>query len=223
MFRMLAIFSLMLFFTATLISSIPLPADVQSRALESVHSSSLLPHEDSASQTHENDETVPNERGSEYKHQRSSSLTDTITASSPNTSMSPPTMTSSVNSALYTLQPGSKWGPSDISNVLFGIITSVLGAFALGLTYWLSRRHHQRQQSGTAFKPLTRISLTMFRLVHTSTVTERNLDSNIPDDANGLQLLDLPPTYTVVDDAPTHLESNGTTVATPTSAHIDDD
>lgn len=48
-------------------------------------------------------------------------------------------------SPISSLHPQSQWTPS---NVLFGCITSILGAVAIVVTYYLNRRRLRRVQSG---------------------------------------------------------------------------
>lgn len=64
------------------------------------------------------------------------------TAHGPASSISPSQPT-------FSLPHQSRWGPGDISNVLFGCVTSFLGAMAVGLPYYLYRRQLRSQQSGS--------------------------------------------------------------------------
>ena len=50
--------------------------------------------------------------------------------------------------APFSLPQQSRWGPGVISNVLFGCVTSFLGAMAVGVPYYLYRRQLRSQQSG---------------------------------------------------------------------------
>lgn len=53
--------------------------------------------------------------------------------------------------ATSSLHQQLQWSPSDISNVLFGCITSVLGVAAILVTYYLHRRRSHRYQPGTMY------------------------------------------------------------------------
>ena len=66
-------------------------------------------------------------------------------------------------SPISSLHPQSQWSPSAISNVLFGCITSFLGVVTIVVTYYLSRRRFQRDQSGREYhQPLNIIALLMY-------------------------------------------------------------
>lgn len=153
MFSLLAPISLMLLVFAPLILPAPLPAKLQSHPVRFNQSSRPQQYGHETFQIHKDTVTSPNDDAPEFLDRTNSSLASAFAPISPTTVIShPATTTGSTVSKSYILQISSRWDIADISSVIFGILTSILGIFALLLTYFLNRRHHRRQQTSTTTK-----------------------------------------------------------------------
>lgn len=129
---------------------------------------------------------------------KSHPLPKAISISGTNTSAQGPASSDFPSQAFFSLPQDSQWGPGDISNIIFGSVTSILGTIAVGLTYCLYRQQSPSQQSGLS----TTYFLIKKLLIVLSTDEPIEL-GDVPvqpsDHEDTLSHEDLPPAYTSVD------------------------
>lgn len=143
-----------------------------------------------------------------------------ISISSTNATAQRPVSSASPSSVSFGLSQQSQWGPSDIGNILFGCIASLLGAMTIGLTYYLYRRQLGSQQSGLWTRMWLSSDQVANKLIDESVELDDIPTSEPSDDNNASPLEDLPPSYTSVDTSTGSLAQYGT--GSPVTPYLQD-
>lgn len=140
---------------------------------------------------------------------KSHPLPKAISISGTNTSAQGPASSDFPSQAFFSLSQDSQWGPGDISNIIFGFVTSILGTIAVGLTYCLYRRQSPSELSGSRTTYLPIIKLLIVLSTDESIELSDVLVSQPSGDDDTLPLEDLPPAYTSVDASTDSLGQQG--------------
>lgn len=103
---------------------------------------------------------------------------------------------------ISSLYRQSQWSPGDISNVLFGCITSILGVLAVVVTYYLSRRRLQGGQSGIEYHQVLHVILLLIcERIDEPAELDDTSTFGTPSNGETQPLQDLMPSYTSINGA----------------------